>query len=213
MTYQIGDSNFPEEYQDIAERILQVKNSITCVLENIGDFKIFNETLVPEGLKPIARSISWLVEQVVIQNLTVYKRTCGIEAIRDPPHNLTQYDCILNLAGEDSDYFVNIKTSLARTRSSGRADISKAEKLIRLYEENPDLILLVAIVKVEMDGVYIRPRNVILFNVAWTPDIYYNRANHNLQSISNGTQQPRTNQEFIDELKSLMDEAGHLSHY
>lgn len=50
-------------------------------------------------------------------------------------------------------------------------------------------------------------------HVAWVPDVYYNRANHNLQSRANGMQTPRSNQEFIELLKQKMDEAGHLVNY
>lgn len=183
-----------------------------CVQRKIGSFKILDEELVPEGLKPIARSISWLVEQIIVQNLRKYKEDCGLEEVRDPAHGLTQYDCVLRLEGEDEEYFVNVKTSLTST-SPGRSDISKAEKLIELYERNPDLVLIVAIIKVNMQGVNISFDNPILFNVAWTPDIYYNRANHNLQSICDGTQTPRINEDFVRELKRQMREAGHLEHY
>jgi len=82
-----------------------------------------------------------------------------------------------------------------------------------LYEENEEFLLLAAIVKVDFEGVYVKFADPIVFNVAWTPDIYYNRANHNLQSSYDGTQKPRGNIDFVKELKHQMEKAGHLKHY
>ena len=42
------------------------------VLNRLKEFDILNEDIVPEGLKPLARSVSWLVEQVVVQNLNPF---------------------------------------------------------------------------------------------------------------------------------------------
>jgi hypothetical protein len=198
---------------ELAYGIEKVRKAMWWVLSNIGQFKILDESLVPQGLKPIARSISWLVEQIVVQNLREKGSGCGILSVTDPPHDLTQYDCILSLVEDRTPYHLNVKTSLTSTDASGRFDVSKAPKLVELYGSNPNLVLLVAIVKVEMVGVTVRFRNLIVFNVAWTSDIYYNRANHNLQATGDGRQTRRTNSEFVEELKSKMNAAGHLSHY
>ncbi|MCW3129813.1 MAG: hypothetical protein N2V75_06940 [Methanophagales archaeon] len=168
------------KYKETSEKIERIEKAIKCVLNKIGKFKVLDEKLVPEGLKPIARSIAWLVDQVVVQNLKKYKDVCGIEEVEEPPHDLVQYDCILKLKEDDTECFINVKTSLTATDRTGRFDISKADKLIEL---------------------------------SWVPDVYYNRANHNLQSRANGMQAPRSNQEFIELLKQKMDEAGHLVHY
>jgi len=201
------------EYKETSERIERIEKAIKCILNKIGEFKVLDEKLVPQGLKPIARSIAWLVDQVVVQNLKKYEDVCGIEEVKEPPHDLVQYDCILKLREDDTECFINVKTSLTATDRTGRFDISKADKLIELYEERPDLLLLVAIIVVDFDDVRVKFEDLIVFNVAWVPEVYYNRANHNLQSRANGMQTPRSNQEFIEILKQKMDEAGHLVHY
>jgi hypothetical protein len=203
----------PTDFEEIQKGIANIKNAVECVLKKIGEFKILDEKLVPYGLKPIARSISWLIEQMIVQNLKKYKDECGVMEVEDPPHGLTQYDCILTLKEHARKYYVNIKTSLTITDETGNFDISKAHKLVKLYGEMPDIVLLVAIAKVTIEGVHIKFGEPIVFNVAWVPNIYYNRANHNLQSKANGTQTPRSNDEFIKELKHQMEEAGHLKHY
>jgi len=191
----------------------KVGKSIEAVFKRIGKFTILDQNLVPYGLKPIARSISWLVEQIIVQNLKKYKDQCGLAKVEDPPHALTQYDCILQVKGDERVYYVNVKTSLSTTDESGNFDISKAPKLIQLYEQIPDLVLLIVIARVTIKGVWVKFEKPTIFNVAWVPHIYYNRANHNLQSTADGTQVPRTNQEFVSELKHQMELAGHLKHY
>jgi len=203
-----------ENFRELEQRTKIIAEAIEALLrEKIGIFKILDENLVPEGLKPIARSFSWIMEQITIQNLRRYKTEFGIDEVDDPPHGLTQYDCIIKMKNDDISYFLNLKTSLTVTKASGRFDISKARKLIQLYRENPDMVLLVAIIKVDLDNVWVRFSNAIVFNVAWIPDIYYNRANHNLQSRANGAQIFRTNEDFVSELERQLGNAGHLEHY
>lgn len=202
-----------KDFEETQRAIASTKNAIECVFRKVGEFKILDENLVPYGLKPIARSISWLVEQIIVQNLKRYKEDCGFVDVQDPPHGLTQYDCILTLKDNDMKCHVNIKTSLTMTDDTGNFDISKADKLIKLYEQIPDIILLIAIAKVSIKGVSVKFAEPVVFNVAWVPTIYYNRANHNLQSNASGPQKPRSNAEFVKELKHKMSLAGHLKHY
>lgn len=214
MSYQnrITKSN-STNFQEIIEDMKQVENAIQISLKKIGKFKVLDESLVPYGLKPIARSISWLVEQIVVQNLKKYKTECGLSAVKDPPNALTQYDCILKLDCTKKELFVNLKTSLTTTDETGNFDISKAPKLVKFYEQNPEAVLLVAIIRVSIDGVWVEFKKPIIFNVAWVPKIYYNRANHNLQSTADGTQIRRSNSEFVEALKTEMENAGHTKHY
>jgi len=62
----------------------------------------------------------------------------------------------LKLSEDDIECFINVKTSLTATDRTGRFDISKADKLIELYEERPDLLLLVAIIAVDFDDVLVK---------------------------------------------------------
>lgn len=194
--------------QKQVERVQQIIND--CV-HRIGKFTILGEELVPFGLKPIARSISWLVEQIVVQNLMKEMERYGISEVIPSPTNVELHDCLLKF--ENLESYVNIKTSLTSTDERGRFDISKASRLIELYKAKPNLLLLVAVVKVELKGVVVRFNNVVVFNVAWTPDPYYNRANHNLQAKADGTQTFRTNSEFVRILTDKVQDAGHATHY
>lgn len=206
-------NSISKEFQEIIKDMEQVEKAIQIVLKKIGKFNILDETLVPYGLKPIARSISWLVEQIVVQNLRKNSEVCGLSDVIDPPHSLTQYDCILKLKCNSKEVFVNLKTSLTTTDKTGNFDISKAPKLVQFYEKDPEAILLVAVIRVSIDGVCVDFDKPVIFNVAWVPKIYYNRANHNLQSSADGTQIMRSNSDFVKILKNEMKNAGHIKHY
>ncbi len=196
------------------EKVEQIRSTIDAVLKQIGAFNIIdNPSLLPEGLKPIARSVSWLIEQIVVQNLRKNKDMLNLEFVSDPPDNVSQYDCKLKYKNDPTIYHLNIKTSLLQTNHSSRFDVSKAPRLIEFYEKVPDLNLILAVVKIDLRNTKISFGKSIVFNVAWTPDIYYNRANHNLQSACNGSQMLRTNSEFIKLLKDKLAEKGHTTHY
>ncbi len=196
------------------EKVEQIKSTIDTVLGQIGSFHIIdNPSLLPEGLKPIARSVSWLMEQIVVQNLRKNKDLLNLEFVLDPPYNVSQYDCKLKYKNDSIIYHLNIKTSLLQTNHNSRFDVSKAPKLVKFYRDVPDLNLIIAVVKIDLKDTKISFRNSIIFNVAWTPDIYYNRANHNLQSCCDGSQIVRTNSEFIQLLEDKLEEKGHSTHY
>ena len=201
---------------DSSSTIQRIKDSIDVTLAHIGQFQLIEPSVVPEGLKQIARSISWIVEQVVVQNLRKYRPVNNILSVEDPPHNLTQYDCLIKYPLDTNDYFINIKTSLSQTPTNSRFDVSKASRLIDFYTVNPNAYLILAIVKVDMRNTDVIFRNTIVFNVSWMTDIYYNRANHNVQtSLPNGNDSliMRSNLEFITILQAKINERGHDQHY
>jgi hypothetical protein len=196
------------------EKVGQIGSTIDAVLRQIGSFHIIdNSSLLPEGLKPIARSVSWLIEQIVVQNLRKNKDLLNLEFVLDPPDNVSQYDCRLKYKNESTIYYLNIKTSLTQTIHKSRFDVSKAPKLIKFYKDVPDLNLILAVIKIDLEDTRVSFRKSIIFNVAWIPDIYYNRANHNLQSCCDGSQAVRANSEFIKLLEDKLAEKGHTIHY
>lgn len=183
-----------------------LNTAVKYIIKEIGEFTVLEERLVPEGITPRARSVSWLIEQIIRQNLNKYKEKIGITYVKDPPHALTQYDCIIKFEEIESEVFVNIKASASTTKHSGRFDISKSDKLAIMYNQNPDLILLIATIIVEFSNINIKllADRTIIHNVAWS-DIYVNPRNRNLQT-SLGKHIKRTNKEFLQELvKKLKD--------
>jgi hypothetical protein len=194
------------------ERIQKIESIFKELVGTIKEFSILEEKLVPEGLKLIARSVSWLIEQIVVQNLRKDSKNYGIEEVIDPPDNVSIYDCKIRFSGEDQWYHINIKTSLIQTDERNRFDVSKASKLVKMYESTQDFHLILIIIKIHIEGVKIAFKDAKAINIAWVPEIYYNRANHNLQT-SFGAPVIRSNQEFVELLKRKIAERGHSNHY
>ena len=51
----------------------EIKKGFELLVNKIKSFEIVNQDLLPEGLKPHTRSICWIAEQVILQNLRKYK--------------------------------------------------------------------------------------------------------------------------------------------
>jgi hypothetical protein len=55
-----------------------VKNIFLKTVNLIPSFNITDETVLPYGLKPHSRSISWIVEQVITQQAKFHAKKLGI---------------------------------------------------------------------------------------------------------------------------------------
>lgn len=193
------DQKIEKDYRAMKKIAEAIKKTIV----KIGDFKILDDRLAPEGLKPLARSVGWLVEQILVQNLRKYKDEFEIEKVENPPSNVSLYDCAITFKGQSKKYYLNIKTSSFDAKLT-KDDISKADKLIELYESDPDFTLFIAVVKVKFKNTLLimdHEENLIMFNVAWIPDIYCNPRNNNLQSSKYSSISFRTNKSFLEEMK------------
>lgn len=206
----------PNPDHTLRTRALQLVNR---TIEELWNFlteqpiHITNERLFPYGLRfTNARAVCFIVEEITTQNLRFYQERLGI-TYESPEGSLGVMDCILHFEEIPLPIHLNIKASF--TSSSGSSnDVSKAPRLIQFYNETPDALLVVSTIKIGMENTQlIYDRNISL-NVAWLPRIYYNRANHNLQSNLNGRNEIyRTNMDFINQLAGLVDEKGHGDTY
>ena len=51
------------DYGTLSNEISKIRDILKTVALSVGQFNIIDESLIPYGLKPIARSMSWLIEQ------------------------------------------------------------------------------------------------------------------------------------------------------
>ena len=100
---------------------------------------------------------------------------------------------------------MNIKVNNVE-RDSGRNDISKAPALVTFYSTNGDVILLDVVIRIKFENtkIYLNVADVIVFNVAWIPDVYVNPSNHHLQAEYSTRKIERTTREFIELLKNQL---------
>ena len=185
----------------------KIKEGFKKVLEKINHFDIASPDLLPEGLKPHTRSICWIAEQIILQNLRKYKVECGFTSVDMPSSDIVVYDCIIKIPEFKDPVYVNVKVNNVE-RTSGRNDISKAPALVQFYSENKDALLYDFIIRIRFDNtrIFLNVADAIIFNVAWIENLYVKPSNHHLQAEYSTRQIKRTNQEFVELLKQQLKE-------
>jgi hypothetical protein len=173
-----------------------LKQGFNTIIRKIDCFSILDKELVPEGLKPHTRSISWLVEQIVVQQTRKHLRLTEFEKVVASKSDVEQYDCKVNIKGNET--LVNLKVTDV-TKHNGRNDINKAYKLYQIFKTNPKTRLYYVILKISFENVIVHFANEppIVFYVPWVKEVYVNPSNHHLQASYYG-QTIRTTKEFVD---------------
>lgn len=94
------------------------------LIQILPSFDITNKNILPYGLKPHTRSISWLVEQVITQQSKFHAKELGIVDVDFDMPDTCLHDCVLK---SDKNYFLNIKTHNADGKEN-KNDIAAVEK-------------------------------------------------------------------------------------
>ena len=67
-----------DEIRLINEELATMQDLFERVVEIIPNFDITNPEILPYGLKPHTRSVSWIAEQVIVQQAKYNRETLGI---------------------------------------------------------------------------------------------------------------------------------------
>lgn len=179
-----------------------LEEKLNLLIQNIGDIPIATPEIMPYGWRKAAkgRTVWRIVEEIISQNLEYHAAALGFDSVHPAESEVGVYDFRFCYGGGRESY-VNIKSSVKGGRKNSD-DISKAEKLIDFYRENPNANLYVATFVIRFDpGMLIGLDHCIVFPTAWIPDIYVNPSNNgNLQSAMYkrlDTAVKRTPQEFL----------------
>lgn len=161
----------------------------------LPSFDITDEKVLPYGLKPHTRSISWLVEQVVTQQTKFNAQKLGIADAEFGFPDTCLHDCEIK-AGERS-YFVNVKIHNMAGKEN-KNDIAAVEKLYMQYSAEPDYDLIYACFGVYFDNIHIRfdPNYLELFSPQFLP-IYVNPRNDKVQAFYHHAPEFRSREEFL----------------
>lgn len=205
------------DFEFVESKMQAIKNKISLMLEkeHLKDFRLLDLEVAPEGIKPIARSVSWLIQQIVTQNLKKYRQELEFFSIEIPEtkslsndtyNDLEIWDVAVSLPNEPVKYHINIKTCSSSNTRKNKDDISKADKIVDWYRNNPDSIMLLLGVVVDFREHSLGfSGEVWIANYAWIPDIYVNPRNNNLQSSKYKYEsKKRTNEVFVGELKKAI---------
>lgn len=196
-----SEINLTTELRDKLEIILNE------LIKDIGTLKIGRNGQFPFGWRKAAkgRTVWRLVEELISQNLEKNHLKYNLLKMNPSDSEVSVYDfsCVIN--GFKEEIFINIKGSNNTTRDN-KDDISKANELVKFYNENRQKKLFVATFIMEFSSsMEVKIERCIVMPIAWLPDIYVNPSNNgNLQSskykyIETATK--RTNSVFLTEFK------------
>lgn len=190
-----------DEIEQINQELTTMHDFFLDVVQIIPNFDITNPDILPYGLKPHTRSVSWIAEQVIVQQAKFNRRTLGVSDVDFSMPDTSLHDCIV-LKSEEEKYFINIKiTNLAGRRNKN--DIAAVEKLYMQYRANPDYRLIYAVFGFTFANTTISfvPDSIHTFSPQFLP-IYVNPRNDKIQAYYRAVPEERTRDEFLELLQS-----------
>lgn len=189
------------EIEIINGELAAMKNFFERVVAIIPNFNITNPDILPYGLKPHTRSVSWIAEQVIVQQAKYNRRVLGVEDVDFSMPDTSLHDCVV-LKSDNERYYVNIKiTNLAGRRNKN--DIAAVEKLYMQYRANPDYRLIYAVFGFNFDNTTISfaSESIHTFSPQFLP-VYVNPRNDKIQAYYHAAPEERTREEFLDLLQT-----------
>ncbi|MCY4446520.1 MAG: hypothetical protein OXC02_08695 [Rhodobacteraceae bacterium] len=182
----------------IIEELKIIKDLFTQVVKIIPEFDITDENILPYGLKPHTRSVSWIVEQVIIQQTKFNKNLLGVSGVTYDLPDACLHDC--EILSQSKKYYVNIKITQANQKQN-KNDISAVEKLFNDYKNHPNYRLIYAVFKFKFDNITISLKDdVHIFSPQFLP-IYINPRNDKLQAKYYAEPEIRTRSDFLEVLR------------
>jgi hypothetical protein len=184
----------------VAQDVQFVRGVFLRLLNLLPSFEIADTAALPFGLKPHTRSVSWIVEQVITQQLQFHSFALGLTQVHFDMPDTSLHNCIL-VVGEKK-YWVNVKIHDMSKRHS-KSDIAAVEKLFNQYRDIPEYEVIYACFGIhfrnnviEFDRDYLK-----LFSPQFLP-IYINPRNDKIQALYDHTPELRSRTKFMDLLKS-----------
>lgn len=190
-----------DEIRLINAELAAVHDLFVEVVKIIPYFDITNPEILPYGLKPHTRSVSWIAEQVIVQQAKYNRLALGIQDVDFSMPDTSLHDCVV-VTSETERYYVNIKiTNVAGRRNKN--DIAAVEKLYMQYRANADYRLIYAVFGFAFDNTRITFVNdsIHTFSPQFLP-VYVNPRNDKIQAYYHAQPEERTRDEFLDLLQT-----------
>ena len=165
------------------------------VTKIIPSFNITDPKILPYGLKPHTRSISWIAEQVIVQQAKCNRKKLGASDVDFDLPDTSLHDCIVTLGGKK--YYVNVKVTNADGRKN-KNDIAAVQKLYMQYKENQSYRLLYVVFPLRFDNTLITfdEDKVHAFSPQFLP-IYVNPRNDKIQAYYHAKPEARSRKAFL----------------
>lgn len=199
---------------EIECHIKELNKILIEVIKKIGKINIANSEQLPFGWRKSAkgRTVWRIVEEIINQNLEKYSEEFNSYTFSPPTSEVGVYDFKIQLKSCKKDLYVNIKSAV-KGRKQNKDDISKANKLVKFFNEEIEKELYIATFEINFnDDMSIEIENCYVFPIMWLSDIYVNPSNNgNLQSskyknINDAVK--RTSLEFLNKLKDEIEIAN-----
>lgn len=184
-----------KEIKEIIEDVHFIESIYKKLITVLPSFDITDEKILPYGLKPHTRSVSWLVEQVITQQTKYRAKYLGIEDVNFDMPDTCLHDCEIKV--DKKIHYVNVKIHNVTMREN-KNDIAAVEKLYMQYTTNPSYDLIYACFGINFKGVNIRFEHsyLCLFSPQFLP-IYVNPRNDKIQAYYRHEPIYRTRAEFL----------------
>lgn len=191
-----------DEINLIKEELAAMRDFFARVVRIIPSFDIANPEILPYGLKPHTRSVSWIAEQVIVQQAKYNRHALGALDVDFSMPDTSLHDCVV-LKTDAEKYYVNIKITNHAARRRSKNDIAAVEKLFMQYKANPDYRLIYAVFGFTFDNTRITFVNesVHAFSPQFLP-IYVNPRNDKIQAHYRAEPEERTRDDFLNLLQT-----------
>jgi hypothetical protein len=188
------------QVEEVKENLEFIQNLCLKVINNISTFEVACEAALPYGLKPHTRSVSWLVEQVLVQRFKHDAEKMKIGKVDYDLPDTALHDLIIHVG--DKNLPINIKTHQVQKKQN-KNDISAVEKLYKAYVNDPAYNLYYAAFGIEFVGRNIQfvRDSVHCFSPQFMP-IYVNPRNDKIQAYYQHEVTMRSRKQFLAELSA-----------
>lgn len=194
------------ETDTINSELAIVKEVFLQTVSIIPTFNIADSELLPYGLNPHTRSISWIAEQVIAQQAKANAEKLGISDVEIDFGDTDVIDCVI-VKGENR-YPVNIKIFQIPS-TNNRNDIASLTRLYEFYNENSENRISYICFGFEFNDFSVKfssdNDNLIVFSPQFADDFYFNVGNNKIQFRYNHNPVPRTRDDFLEILKPEYD--------
>ena len=125
-----------QEISLIYQEMERMKNIFSSVVRIIPKFNLTDPKILPYGLRPHTRSVSWIVEQVITQQTKYSRRAPGIQNVDIDMPDTCLHDCVVT-GNNREKYYINVKITNANVKPS-KNDIA-AENCICNIRRTPSI--------------------------------------------------------------------------
>ena len=188
-----------DKTQDITADLNFIRGIYLKLLNILPSFDVTDRKVLPYGLKAHTRSVSWLVEQVIVQQTKFRSKDLGITDVNFDLPDTCLHDCEIIVGNKK--YFVNVKIHNTDGKEN-KNDIAAVEKLYFQYSVNQEYNLIYVCFGIKFKDIKIMfiKDYLEIFSPQFLP-IYINPRNDKIQALYNHKPIMRSRKKFMDLLR------------